>query len=243
MSLTRINKFLSMCGVTSRRGAEALIAENRVTINDQLVTALGTMVNTDTDLVKVDGRPVTVVNELVYVALNKPRMTITTLDDPFKRRTVLHYLKDLDHRVYPIGRLDYDAEGILLLTNDGDLAYRLAHPSYQVPKVYEVQVAGQFSREKAQRIEAGIKLDDGAVGHAEVAILGFVGSQSRLRLVLSEGRKREVKQLCRKVGHPVKRLRRVEFAGIHVKSLKPGKWRHLKSSEVSRLRQLVKLEE
>lgn len=242
MSLTRINKFLSMCGVTSRRGAEALIAEQRVTINDQVVTVLGTMVNTETDVVKVDDRPVSVVEKLVYVALNKPRMTITTLDDPFRRRTILHYLKDLEQRVYPIGRLDYDAEGILLLTNDGDLAYRLAHPSYRVQKVYEVQVSGQFTKDKGDLIQAGIELDDGAVGRAEVAILGFVGNQSRLRLVLTEGRKREVKQLCRKVGHPVKRLRRVEFAGIEAKGLKPGKWRRLTTAEVQRLRRLVKLE-
>ena len=230
-----------MCGVTSRRGAEALINEQRVTVNGEIVTALGTVIDPDKDEIQVDGQKVALVEQVVYLALNKPRMTITTLHDPFKRRTILHYLKKLEHRVYPIGRLDFDAEGILLLTNDGDLAYRLAHPKYQVPKVYEARVSGKFTPEAGKQIAAGIKLDDGAVGHAETAVLAFVGNETRLRLVLTEGRKREVKQLCRNVGHPVKRLRRVEFAGIPLKNLKPGQWRYLTAAEVVRLKQMVEL--
>jgi pseudouridine synthase len=241
MALIRINKYLSICGVTSRRGAENLIARKQVTVNDDTVTELGTVVNTEIDQVKVDGIEVRPVTEKVYVALNKPRMTMTTLHDPFKRRTVLHYLKGLDHRVYPIGRLDYDAEGLLLLTNDGDLAYGLAHPRFQVPKIYEARVEGRFTREDAERIMQGIKLDDGAIGHAEVSILGFVGELTRIRLTLTEGRKREVKQLCKSVGHPVKSLCRVEFGGIPLKNLKSGQWRYLTSSEIARLRRLVGL--
>lgn len=241
MSLIRINKYLSQCGVTSRRGAEALITEQRVTINGDTVTALGTMVNADTDVVRVDGEVVEPVDELVYVALNKPRMTITTLHDPFKRRTVLYYLKNLERRVYPVGRLDFDAEGLLLLTNDGDLAYRLAHPKYEVAKVYEVVVNGEFSSEAGKRIAKGIELDDGAVGRAEAAVLHHKGDQTKVRLILTEGRKHEVKQLCRKVGHPVRRLRRVEFAGIPLKGLKPGQWRNLTDGEITRLKKAVGL--
>ncbi|MFH1303392.1 MAG: pseudouridine synthase [Planctomycetota bacterium] len=240
--MTRINKYLSICGVTSRRGAEAYIKAKRVTINDNTVAKLGVIVDEEKDIVKVDGVVIQPVSELVYVTMYKPRMVITTLHDPFKRSTVMHYLKALKHRVYPVGRLDYDAEGALVLTNDGDLAYRLAHPRYQVKKIYEARVRGHLLIEDAERMKNGIRLDDGAIGKAEqVSILGFVGKMTRIRLVLTEGRKREVKQLCEKVGHQVELLVRVDFAGITLRNLRPGEWRHLTDREVSRLKHLVGL--
>jgi len=219
-----------------------MIAEKRVTANDKTVTDLRTAIDPETDVVRVDGVVASPVDQKIYVALNKTRMTMTTLFDPFKRRTVVHYLGKLEQRVYPVGRLDFDAEGLLLLTNDGDLAYRLAHPKYQVPKIYEARVQGQFTREAGERIQSGLRLDDGATGRAEVSILGFVSDSTRIRLVLTEGRKHEVKQLCKMVGHPVKHLRRVEFAGISVRNLKPGQWRYLTTSEVDQLRSLVGLD-
>jgi len=239
VSLIRINKYLSLCGITSRRGADTLISEGKVTINDRTLEERGAVVDTDHDVIKVDGVEARPVEEKVYVVLNKPAMTMTTLHDPFKRRTVADCLKGLKHRVYPVGRLDYDAEGVLLLTNDGDLAYRLAHPRYQVPKIYEALVEGKFTRASGERIKEGIKLEDGATGHAIVSILGYPADQTRLRLVLTEGRKREVKQLCKLVGHPVKWLRRVEFAGIQLKYLKPGQFRRLTRDEIDRLHQMV----
>ncbi|PWB72254.1 pseudouridine synthase, partial [candidate division GN15 bacterium] len=129
--MIRINKYLSLCGVTSRRGAEALIAEGRVTVNESKLTKTGVIVDETTDIVKVDGVIVAPVEVSVYVLLNKPASVMTTLHDPFKRKTILHFLRKLPHRVYPVGRLDFDTEGVLLLTNDGDLAFRLAHPRYQ----------------------------------------------------------------------------------------------------------------
>jgi 23S rRNA pseudouridine2605 synthase len=241
MALIRINKYLSMCGITSRRGADTLIEQGKVTINDQTLTERGAVVNTDVDIVKVDGTQALPVEELVYVLLFKPAETMTTLHDPFKRRTVVHYLKNLPQRVYPVGRLDYDAEGVLILTNDGELAFRLAHPSYEVPKIYEALVKGRFDKDGVEKIKKGIKLDDGAIGRAKVSILGYNGGNSRIRLILTEGRKREVKQLCKAVGHPVERLRRVEYAGIEIGTLKPGQFRLLTKGEVSRLRQMVGL--
>lgn len=241
MAQIRINKYLSMCGVSSRRGAEKLIAENRVTLNNTVLDKLGTLIDPETDEVKVDGVEVSLVEEKVYVALNKPRMTMTTLFDPFRRRTVLHHLKSLKHRVYPVGRLDYDAEGLLILTNDGDLAYRLAHPRYKVPKVYEVRVRGSFTKDDGDKIAKGIRLEDGAIGRGDVSILGFVGKTTRIRITLTEGRKREVKQLCKSVGHPVEHLKRVEFAGLTVRELRPGQWRMLNAREISRLKSMVKL--
>ena len=241
MALIRLNKYLSICGVASRRGAEAMITEKRVSINDQTVEEQGVVVNTETDTVKVDGEVVAPVETKVYVMFNKPRQVMTTLDDPFKRKTVVHFLKELGERVYPVGRLDYDAEGLLLLTNDGDLAYRLAHPRYEIAKIYETLVDGRFTHEDGETIRKGVPLEDGATGHAAVSILGFVRHDTRIRLVLTEGRKREVKQLCKHVGHPVKRLRRVEYAGLPLKNLNPGQFRHLTDHEVKRLRQMVGL--
>jgi len=229
-----------MCGVTSRRGAEGLIAEGLVTINDLTVEKVGTIIDEASDIVKVDGVEVKPVEHLVYVILNKPPMVMTTLSDPFKRKTVVYFLKKLEHRVYPIGRLDYDTEGVLLLTNDGELAYRLAHPKFEVTKVYEALVDGEFSKVAADQIQKGIKLEDGAIGRARVDILGYVKKATRIRLTLHEGRKREVKQLCKAVGFPVLKLRRVEFAGITARGMKTGEWRYLTSTEISRLRAIGK---
>ena len=240
--MIRLNKYLSMCGVTSRRGADGYIKERRVTVNDTTVEELGLVIDENTDVVKVDGVAATPVTEYSYVVLNKPKMVMTTLHDPFRRKTILQCLKGLDQRVYPVGRLDYDSEGVLILTNDGDLAYRLTHPRYQVKKVYEAKVEGHFHKEQAERIKQGIRLDDGSIGRAEhVSILGFVGRMSRVRLVLTEGRKREVKQLCKKVGHGVEKLVRVDFGGITLKGLRSGQWRHLTNKEVVRVKQLVGL--
>jgi pseudouridine synthase len=241
MSQIRINKFLSMSGVSSRRGAETLISEGRVSVNDKPLEEVGYVVDDEKDIVKVDGEEVRPVDKLVYLVFNKPRQVMTTLFDPFQRRTVKYYLKKLKYRVYPVGRLDFDTEGVLLLTNDGELAYRLAHPKFEVPKVYQARVKGHFKPESVAEIQTGVKLEDGAVGTATVQILGFVKSSTRLRLTLTEGRKREVKQLCGAVGHPVEELARVEFAGITVKGLRPGQWRHLTDREVSRLKSTVDL--
>lgn len=230
-----------MCGVTSRRGAEKLIGEGRVVVNNKTVEQLGVVINPETDEVKVDGSVVEPTDIHIYAVMNKPPNVMTTLHDPFKRRTILHYLKEMPTRAYPIGRLDFDSEGVLLLTNDGDLAYRLAHPKYQVEKIYEVKVRGHFTPAAGEIIEQGIKLEDGAIGRAEVQILGRSKNLTRLRMTLREGRKREVKQLCKAVGHPVIQLRRVEFAGITVRGLKLGKWRTLTPAEVDMLKKLVKL--
>jgi 23S rRNA pseudouridine2605 synthase len=241
MAQIRINKYLSLSGVTSRRGADALIAEGRVTVNDITVEKVGAIIDEESDVVKVDGTEASPINTKIYVVLNKTRGVMTTLHDPFHRRTIKHLLKDLDERVYPVGRLDFDTSGVLVLTNDGDLAYRLAHPRYQVPKIYEARVLGRMGEDSKMKIEKGIKLDDGAIGKAQVSILGHDRKESRIRLILTEGRKREVKQLCKKVGHPVRSLTRVEFGGITSRGIKPGQWRHLTPGEIASLKNLVGL--
>ena len=240
--MIRLNKYLSLCGVTSRRGGDAMVTARRVTVNDKIIDKPGLVINEEVDRVKVDGLAVAPVTEQMYILLNKPAGVMSTLHDPFRRKTVVQLLKKLKHRVYPIGRLDFDTEGVLLLTNDGDLAYRLAHPKYEIPKVYEARVKGRFSREDGLLIQHGIKLDDGAIGKANVHILGYSANSTRIRLILTEGRKREVKQLCKKVGHPVEHLVRVDFAGLTAKGLTPGQWRLLSPLEVNRLRRMVGVE-
>ncbi len=239
--MIRLNKYLSVCGVTSRRGADALIAEGRVAVNNVIVDKVGTIIDETSDTVEVDGSAVAPVEQLVYVVLNKPPGVMTTLKDPFGRKTIVHFLSDLGVRVYPVGRLDLDTDGVLLLTNDGDLAYRLAHPKYQIRKIYDAKVRGSFSDDAVERIANGIELEDGAIGRGQVKIVSHAGNVSRIRMVLTEGRKREVKQLCKAVGHPVIKLRRIDFAGISVRGLKPGKWRHLTSEEIQHLKQSVDL--
>ena len=237
--MIRLNKYLSICGVTSRRGADAMVTERRVSVNDKIIDKPGLVINEEVDRVKVDGLDVAPVDEQVYVLLNKPTGVMSTLHDPFRRKTVVQLLKKLNHRVYPIGRLDFDTEGVLLLTNDGDLAYRLAHPKYEITRVYEARVKGRFSREDGIAIQQGMKLDDGAIGKANVHILGYGANSTRIRLILTEGRKREVKQLCKLVGHPVEHLVRVDFAGMTAKGLGPGQWRLLSPLEVNRLKRMV----
>lgn len=237
----RINKYLSQCGIASRRAAEELIDQGRVKINGEVLDRQGVRVDAEADVVEVDGTQVKPVPHNVYVLLNKPVEVVTTLDDPQKRPTVKHLVKDVVARVYPVGRLDYDTEGALLLTNDGELAHRLTHPKWQVEKVYEARVSGRFLEAQARMIEEGIKLEDGAIGRAKVDVVEATPKQSLLKLTLTEGRKREVRQLCKAAGHPVQELRRVSFGGIVLGGLKPGQWRMLTSEEIRQLRGLVEL--
>ncbi len=240
--MIRINKFLSMCGVASRRGAEKLIKDGRVTLNDDLVEHPGTVIDEEKDIVKVDGEIARPVGKKVYILLNKPRNVLTALSDPFRRRTVAHLTRELRTRVYPIGRLDYDTEGALLLTNDGELAYRLAHPKYQIKRVYHALVAGTFTSEDAAKIENGIELDDGHIGKGVTRPLNSGIKNSKVEIALTEGHKREVKQLFKATGHPVKELRRVEFAGLKVNGIKRGSWRYINHTELEQLKKLVDLE-
>jgi 23S rRNA pseudouridine2605 synthase len=239
--LIRINKYLSVCGVTSRRGAEKLIREGKVTVNDEVIRHPGTMIDEAKDVIKANGIIATPVKEKYYVILNKPRNVLTALSDPFHRRTVAYFLKNVPVRVYPVGRLDYDTAGALLLTNDGDLAYRLAHPQYQIKRIYNVVVEGTFSAEDGKKIESGIELNDGHVGRGAVRLLNTGIESSKVEITLTEGHKREIKQLMKAVGHPVRELQRVEFAGLRVDHLRRGRWRFINHKELEHLQELVGL--
>ena len=223
----RLNAYLARAGVASRRGADELIKAGRVTVNGE-PGQLNTFVDPD-DRVELDGQPVAA-QRLAYVLLHKPAGTVTTARDPQGRRTVVD-LVDVPERVVPVGRLDVDTTGALLLTNDGPLAHRLAHPKYGVEKVYEVDVEGEPDEEALRALSEGVKLEDGTTAPATVRCL----APSRLELTLHEGRNRQVKRMLEAVGHPVRMLHRSVYAGLTLTCLGPGDWRELTGAEVEAL--------
>jgi 23S rRNA pseudouridine2605 synthase len=224
----RLNAYLARAGVASRRRADELIRAGRVRVNG-VPGELNTVVGRH-DAVEVDGAPVKR-QRLAYVLLHKPSRVVTTARDPQRRRTVVELVPP-EPRVVPVGRLDVDTTGALLLTNDGDLAHRLAHPRYGVPKVYEAEVAGSPSREALARLRDGIELEDGITAPAGVRRLG----PGRIELTLHEGRTHQVKRMCEAIGHPVRRLHRSGYAGLTLDGLEAGEWRELTASEVATLR-------
>jgi 23S rRNA pseudouridine2605 synthase len=224
----RLNAYLARAGVASRRGADELIKTGRVRVNGE-PGELNTFVRAR-DRVELDGRRVEL-QPLTYVLLHKPAGTVTTARDPQGRRTVVDLIEHTA-RVVPVGRLDADTTGVLLLTNDGELAHRLAHPRYEVEKVYETEVQGEPDDEALERLRGGVELEDGVTAPARVRRLG----PSSIELAIHEGRKHQVKRMLAAVGHPVVRLHRSVYAGLSLEGLEPGAWRELEPSEVDRLR-------
>jgi 23S rRNA pseudouridine2605 synthase len=226
----RLNAYLARAGVASRRGAEELIRAGRVTVNGQ-VAGLATFVD-DGDDVRLDGS-VLEAQELAYVLLHKPAGVVTTVRDPHGRRTVVD-LVEHDLRLVPVGRLDADTTGALVLTNDGPLAHRLMHPRYEVEKVYEAEVVGNPSPEVLRILGEGIELEDGRTSPARARLLG----PGRVELAIHEGRKHQVKRMLEAVGHPVLSLHRTRYAGLGVEGLEPGRWRALEADEIASLKSL-----
>jgi 23S rRNA pseudouridine2605 synthase len=228
----RLNAFLARAGVASRRRADVLIREGRVRVNGepgQLNTVVGKRDLVEVDGVRVERQP------LSYLLLNKPPDVVTTASDPHGRRTVVDLVPS-EPRVVPVGRLDVDTTGALVLTNDGELAHRLAHPRYGVPKVYEAEVEGTPTSDEVQLLRHGVELEDGLTAPAEVRLIGRSRRAGRLELTLHEGRKHQVKRMCEAVGHPVRQLHRVRYAGLDVAGLAPGEWRELTKDEIAALR-------
>jgi 23S rRNA pseudouridine2605 synthase len=240
-SLERLHKFIARCGVCSRRKAEDLIQEGRVKVNDQRVSELGFKI-CPTDVVKVDNAVITE-PKLYYLVMNKPIGVVTTLDDPKKRPTVVKFLPDFGVPIKPIGRLDMDTEGLLMFTNDGELAMRLSHPRYSVGKTYIALVQGEVSQKALGSLQKGIYLDGRRTRPAEVKILHVEksGKSTRLEITIHEGRYRQVRRMCETVGHPVESLRRVKIGPIVLKDLAPGMCRLLGQKEVEKLKRLTGL--
>jgi 23S rRNA pseudouridine2605 synthase len=234
----RLQKVLAQAGVASRRAAERLIADGRVMVNGRTVRQMGLSVDPEADDVRVDGRRIRGAERRRYILLNKPVGVVTTRSDPQRRPTVLDLLGPLREYVYPVGRLDYDTEGLLLLTNDGDLAARLTHPRHGVERTYEARVAGMPTSEAIERLRRGIPLDGRRTLPADVVLVnaGRRDHEGVLRLTIREGRNRQVRRMCEAVGHPVRALRRVRIGPLEDRRLRTGAWRDLTERELDSLR-------
>jgi 23S rRNA pseudouridine2605 synthase len=230
----RLQKVLAAAGVASRRNCEALIADGRVTVDGRRAT-LGDKVDPASAVIHVDGERVVTDSSRVYLAMNKPRGVVSTMDDERGRAALADYLPNLAQRVYHVGRLDADSEGLLLLTNDGDLANRLMHPAYGVTKTYLCQVAGPVPRSLGRTLRAGIDLPDGPVAVDEFRIVDSVGRDALVEVALHEGRKHIVRRLLAEVGHPVSRLVRTAIGPVRLGDLRAGRTRRLTSTEVAAL--------
>lgn len=233
--MLRLSKLIAAAGVTSRRKAGELIRAGRVRVDGEAVTEPGTQVDPDRSRVEVDGRPVQIERKRYYL-LNKPRGPLTTVRDQRGRPTVLDLIGEAEERLYPVGRLDADTEGLLLLTNDGELTYHITHPKHGVEKVYEAEVTGRPSTEALRRLEQGMQFPEGPTGSTRARILGAGRDRSRLELTVHAGRKRMVRRMLQAVGHRVRSLKRTRLGPLTLGGLKPGEWRELSGEEVARLK-------
>ena len=236
----RINKYIALCGVASRRTAEELILAGRVTVNDEVMTELSYKVDEENDIVKVDDKLIKEENKLVYILLNKPEGYITTVKDQFDRPSVLDLVSDIKERVYPIGRLDYETSGLLLLTNDGDLTYKLTHPKHEVDKTYVARVKGKLTKEEIERFKTGLKIEDYTTAPAKLKVIKYDEQRdsSLLEIKIHEGKNRQVRKMCKAINHPVLRLRRSAMGKIKIGDCEIGKYRYLTEDEIKYLKNL-----
>ncbi|NQT78942.1 MAG: rRNA pseudouridine synthase [Candidatus Aminicenantes bacterium] len=239
--LIRLNKFLAQAGVASRREVDKMITEGKIKVNGQVVQVLGSKIDETKDEVEVDGKKVKREEGQVYLMLNKPPGYLVTFKDRFQRPTIKQLLPSLGKRYFPVGRLDYDSDGLLLLMNDGELAFRLTHPRFKVGKVYLVKVKGEPEPSKLSRLKKGIYLDGKKTAPAKIAIVSKSSKKTLLKIEIYEGRKREVKKMFKTVGHEVLQLKRISFGGVRLGELKTGKWRFLTQKEIDILKKKVNL--
>ena len=235
----RLQKYMAMCGVAARRKCEEIIAAGRVAVNGQIITEMGTQVTED-DRVTVDGELITLEEEKRYIIYHKPAGEVTTVSDDKGRETVMDRFKDFPVRLYPVGRLDYDSEGLLLLTNDGELAQRLTHPSCEVDKVYLARVTGNPSNEAIDRMRRGVFMegDERRTYPAQVRVVRDESLYSDIVVTIHEGRNRQVRRMFDAVGHKVLLLRRIRFGSLELGELKRGQWRELTLEEIEALKKL-----
>lgn len=231
----RLHKYLAACGIASRRKAEEMIRDGRVTINGMVVTSMGDKIIPGNDAVCCDGKPVTQPEEFIYVLLNKPKGYVTTLSDPQGRPVVTTLVQDLPQRVFPVGRLDLDTEGALILTNDGSLAQKIQHPSNETNKTYEALVQGHPGQAKLRQLAQGILLEEKMTAPAAVKILKHLHGQTLLRIVIHEGRKRQVKKMFEFIGNPVISLKRIAYGALHLGKLPSGKYRMLNHKDLKKI--------
>lgn len=245
MSAERLQKILAQAGQASRRKAELMITAGRVKVNGQVVTELGTRADPDKDRIELDGKAVRVPRAWTYILLHKTAGVVTTASDEFDRKTVMDLVKGIDARLFPVGRLDLDAEGLLLLTNDGDLAAALTHPAGEIPKTYRVKVKGTPTEPSLERLRKGVELEDGLATASFVHRYDAGGPKASrdnvwIELTVTEGRNHLVKRMFEAIGHPCIRLRRISFANLDIEGVRPGQWRNLRGPELHKLKALAR---
>jgi len=238
MSEQRLHKLLAERGITSRRAAEELISAGRVSVNGRIVRKQGLKVEADKDNISIDGKPLPEPPRLRYILLNKPAGYLCSVKEEHGKKSVLSLLPAMSERLYPVGRLDYDSCGLLLLTNDGALTNLLLHPSHEVKKTYLAKVAGPVSVADLDKLRRGLLLEDGLTAPAQVTLVRRAKSCSILEITIYEGRKRQVRRMCEQVGHPVRQLMRLKFGPLSLGRLKSGEWRELIPRELLELRKL-----
>jgi 23S rRNA pseudouridine2605 synthase len=240
MTLVRLHKALADAGVVSRRGGEEMIRAGKVSVNGRVIREVGIKIDAARDRIRVAGKLIGQASALgkVYYLLHKPRGVITSLNDPKGRPTIKDFIPRIKHKVFPVGRLDYDAEGLLLLTNDGELALHLTHPRYEVPRTYLVKVKGTLGERELGRIAKGVRLADGQSPAMKVVPVKRLEKNSWVKVTLHEGRNRVIKRTFEAIGHPVLRLKRIGFASLTLDGLVPGHSRALTTEEITRLRGL-----
>lgn len=234
----RLQKYMALCGVASRRASEEIIKEGRVLVNNKPAIDMGILIDPKKDRVLVDGRRIQPEGKKIYIALNKPVGVVTSVKDEKNRTVVNDLIEDVHERIYPVGRLDVDTSGLILLTNDGELAYKLTHPSKMVYKRYIAIVEGLPNRMELELLRNGVKIDGKTTAKAKVKVLKNFGEDSILDIQLYEGRNRQVKKMCEAVNHPVKKLKRISFGQIELGGLDVGNWRYLTDEEMNYLNKL-----
>ncbi|MDI6706359.1 MAG: pseudouridine synthase [Bacillota bacterium] len=233
--MERLQKFMARCGVASRRRCEEIIEEGKVKVNGKTVTGMGYKIEPCEDEVEVEGTVIKPKERKVYLMLNKPVGYVSTANDQFGRKTVLDLVKDVAERIYPVGRLDYDSEGLLLLTNDGDFTYRMTHPSHEADKEYLALVNGVPTEKELNLLRNGIEIEQYVTSPAKVDIVEIKRGKALLRITIHEGKNRQVRRMCDAVGYPVERLKRTAVGQVRLGSLKVGQWRYLTKKEIDRL--------
>lgn len=235
--LMRLQKYIAEAQVASRRKAEEMIGEGRVWVNGKKITELGTKVESDRDVVTVDGKEIHICEKMVYIMLNKPEGCVTTVKDQFNRKSVMDYVKDVNERIYPVGRLDYDTSGLLIMTNDGELTYRLTHPKHNVVKTYIAEVDREPDKRDMEKFRKGIVIDGRKTAEAEIKIIEK-GKKTVLEIRIREGRNRQVRKMCAAINCKVIKLKRISIGKLELGELERGRYRYLTEEEVEYLKSL-----
>lgn len=239
--MERLQKFIAQCGIASRRAAEQLIAAGRIRVNGKIINRQGVTVDIKTDIVEFDNKIIKPNTKKIYIILNKPNGFITSVKDDRNRRTVMQLIEQISERIFPVGRLDYNTEGLLLMTNDGDLTQKLLHPKFKIEKTYVATIDGKLRSDALGKLRRGIKLEDGMTAPARVDIISYDKrtDRSKVCLIIHEGRNRQIRRMLSAVGYDILALKRIQFAGLTLAGLKRGKYRSVTEEELEELKMVI----